>query len=121
MDAEPLGNKYMSLVQIDASSPLGTISQLDLTTEVGVDVAAGSSRTRIQLRNWTTNSWTTIEQYNQGTSDTVKSYVDIANPNDYVRPSNNRIRIRIRNTMRSSHAPDGFVARIDHVQVDVTE
>ena len=71
---------------------------------VSVDVAANSSRTRIQLRNWTTNSWDTIDQYSQGTSDTVKSYLDIANPNDYIRDSNNRIRIRVRTAIRKCRA-----------------
>jgi hypothetical protein len=115
------GNQYITVTQIDANSPFTTVSRLDLTTEVGVDVAANSAKTRIQLRNWTTNSWDTLDQYSQGTSDTVQTYQNIANPDDYIRDNNNRIRVRIQTKIRTSYAPNGYVARIDHVEVDVTE
>ena len=115
------GNRYVVMTIVNAVSPSTTVAQLDLTTEIGVDVAANSMKTKVWLRNWTAGGWDIIDNYSQGTSDTERVTLDIPNPNDYIRDNNNRIRVRIQTSARVNHAPDGFVARIDHVQVDVTQ
>ncbi len=46
-------------------------------------------------------------------------YIDIPNPNDYIR-SNRRMKVRIRNQVKIQNAPNGFISRIDHVHLEVT-
>ncbi len=72
------------------------------------------------MRNWATNKWDVIDNYVQPASDTENVYLDIKNPNDYIRPNNNRILIQILTKVKVNQLPGGFTTNIDHVQIDLT-
>ena len=106
---------------VQATSPFSTVQRLDLTTEVGVNQTLKTLETKILLRNWSTFGSDVIDTYAQSAADTQIVYMEIPNPNDYIRASDGRIEVRIVTTIKRQNAPNGYVARIDHVQVDVLE
>ncbi len=114
IDADRQGANYRTELETTLTSPFTTVSQLDVSTEVAVDVSGID--TTISIFNYSSNSWDTLETYSQPTSDTVKSYPNIANPNDYVNGANGEVIVRI--FTKRKHVD--HLTSIDHVEVLVT-
>ena len=113
------GTKFITKTIINAQSPEATVAQLDLTIETGIDTSG--VKVKVRLRNWDTNRWDQIDSFVQPQSDTENIYLSIPNPNAYIRNNNSRkIRVLLQSTVKVVNAPDGYVFRIDHVQLDIT-
>ncbi len=113
------GTRFITKTIINAQSPEATVAQLDLTIETGIDTSG--VKVKVRLRNWDTNRWDQIDSFVQPQSDTEKIYLSIPNPNAYIRNNNSRkIRVMLQTTVKVVNAPDGYVFRIDHVQLDIT-
>ena len=111
--------RFITKTIVSAKSPEATVAQLDLTIETGIDTSG--VRLKVRLRNWDTNHWDQIDSFVQPQSDTENIYLSIPNPNAYIKNNNSRrIRVLLQTTVKVVNAPDGYVFRIDHVQVDVT-
>ncbi len=113
------GTRFITKINVNAKSPHATVAQLDLTIETGIDTSG--VKLKVRLRNWDTNRWDQIDSSVLPQSDTEKIYLSIPNPNAYIKNNNSRkVRVRLQTTVKVVNAPDGYVFRIDHVQVDVT-
>lgn len=117
IDAAQQGNKYKAESIVTATSPLTSVSQLDLTIEVGVD--ANNVKITVYLFNFNNNKWSRIDSYAQPQGDTERAYLDLANPNRYVNSTSGEIRVKILTQATANQTPGGYIARIDHVQVDL--
>ncbi len=113
-----LGTAYVSRTLVRAKSPATTVSRLDLTLETGVD--AELVTTRVFLRNFDTGDWDLLDGFTQSESDSQALILDVPNPNAYVRDDHGQIGVQIETRANAAQVPDGYVFRIDHVQLAVT-
>ncbi|MHC4992814.1 MAG: M12 family metallo-peptidase [Planctomycetota bacterium] len=104
--------QYRTQARVTAISPVTTISQLNVTAEVGVNVTG--VRTVISLRNFALGGWDRLESYVQPDTDLQRLYINIPSPNDYV-SGTGRVKVRILTRKKSG----SYVARIDQVEVVV--
>jgi hypothetical protein len=87
------GTKHRAQAIVRPRSPITNVSRLDFSVELRGSV--GGSTTRIYLRNWSNNTWTQFEAFSTPTTDTTKTYLNVANPNNYIHPTNRQIYVRV--------------------------
>ena len=109
----PNGAKWVQMA-VSAASPDFDVSRLGLRTITRVNMPGVTAR--VWLRNWDTSRWDLIATFSQPTTETLKNWPDIPNPNAYVRDSDGRMQMRL----RFSNVTDHFESWIDLVQFDVT-
>ncbi len=109
---------YLSNTLIRATSPATTVSRLDLTVETGVDAAP--VLTRVLLRNFDTGDWDLLDGFRQSEADSETMILDVPNPNAYVHDTHGQIAVRIETRANEAQVPDGYVFRIDQVELTVT-
>jgi len=112
IQAVQAGAPFVTDFNIVASSPSTTVSSLSVTLESGAtrNVAAG-----LLIFNYDTSTWTSLGGFTEMTSDTVKSFPNLANPNAFVRDSDGEIRLRYQ-----SRTGSAYTVRLDLVRIDVT-
>lgn len=96
---------------------LSSVSRLDVEVEVATSIACD---TRVHIRQFPDNGlnreWVKLEPtFPTDPNDTISGYLDVANPNLYVKDSNGRIHIRVFST--KANTPTGFTQYVDHVEV----
>ena len=111
-----VNNQQRSLYQIRLQSPTTTVQEMNVLVELSF-TGQPNTKTRLQIRDWVQGGWDTLELFNTPTTDTVKVYLDIPNPNNYIRATNRDVRVRLLNTRGNTTTP--FTVRIDHVEVSV--
>jgi hypothetical protein len=107
------GAKWVQIT-VTATSPHLDISRLDLAAVTRSTMPGVTAR--VWLRNWNTNRWDLIEAFSQPTTDTLRSWQNIASPDAYVRDSDGRMQARI----RMSKVTDHFESWFDLVRFEVT-
>jgi V8-like Glu-specific endopeptidase len=110
------GSRFNSITLVEATSPSTNITQLDVSVESSVTGSTGSKLVRIF--NFDTNAWVTLGATSLTTTDTVQSFVNIANPNAFVRDSDGRVQLRF--MTGSNFGQPQYTNRIDHVAITVT-
>ena len=113
-----LGTAYISRTLVRAKSPATTVSRLDLTLETGVD--AELVTTRVFLLNFDTGDWDLLDGFTQSEADSEAMILDVPNPNAYVRDDHGQIAVQIETRANAAQVPDGYIFRIDHVELAVT-
>ncbi len=114
IDAQKQGNKYRAELRTFCTSPYASISQMDVTTEVGAN--ASGITTTISLRNYSTNKWDVIDSYGQPQGDTIRVNANVANPGSYVNAADGEVTVRIE-TLKNG---GDYIIEVDHVEVIVT-
>jgi len=89
---------------------------LFLTVEGRLNNPGGTGRLR--LRNWTTNTFQTVHNYNLGTSDATTAK-QVSDPAPYIRASDGRIDLSIRQSMIATFSITGFRSLTDYVRIGV--
>lgn len=80
-------------VQFVGNSPLGAPSQLKLTFDGGVSNTPVQQV--LQLFNYQSNSWETVDTRNATTSDQTATITIASNPGRFIRPGNNEVKARV--------------------------
>lgn len=88
-----------------------SVSRLDVKVEMHLNTVGVPAK--IEIRDWAAGGWLLLQNIDVPTADTVYSFENIANPNNYVR-SNGNISIRIRPSDRNVA---GFTLSVDQVEV----
>lgn len=118
MIIDPLqGNNYAVNLVVKLTSPINNVSQLDLTFETSA--INPNVRTKIYVRNVNTNTWVLLDSFIQPQTDTVKTYLSIPNPNNYIKATNREIQVRIQMTRKLTAGT--FITLIDNVQATVRD
>jgi hypothetical protein len=115
----PQGTRQTALSEITATSPLSTVSVLDVKVQVAAQTT-GPVFLGIQLFNYDTGQFRSVDFSVVPTSGgtVVRDINDIDNPNAYIDPSGN-MRIRVYETARVSEVPAGLTKLIDFVEVSI--
>jgi hypothetical protein len=112
------GPRHNVLTEITLQSPFNTVSELNLTVEIGPANATPVFH-GVSILNFDTGMYES-ESFGvtSTSSDTTESFPGIANPNAYVNASG-EIKIRVLQTARSAQVPGGFLTEIDQVAASV--
>jgi hypothetical protein len=89
-------------------------TEIDLTVEGRVNQPGGACRLR--LRNWANNFFNDVHQYPIGTTEAVEQVIGIAATN-YIRQTDGRIELAIRQSMLTTFTVQGFDSFTDWVEV----
>ncbi|MBC8231591.1 hypothetical protein H8E77_18735 [bacterium] len=108
---------YSMNMLVIAISPETVISKLDMTLELAAD--SENVLAAIRLRNFDTDKWDTLEIFNLNQSDTQKVFLDIPNPNTYIRDIGGHILVQIVSWAKAQQIPDGYTVRLDLVRLEV--
>ena len=106
----------VSDLQVGAVTTVGSPGTIDLTIEGRLNNPNGT--TKVRLRNWNTNALNEVDQFTLGTTEIVHNVSDIPAA-DYVRSSDGRVELSIRQIVVATFSLSGFQTRIDQVVVDV--
>lgn len=115
--SEPGSVFHVAETTVRAVSSVLSPTQLVIRTETRA--TESHVQTRIALRNVSTGRWDTVDTFWQPMVDAVRVIDSIANPQDYVRPSDGLIRVRIQMIRALERGP--FQKWIDQVKVSVAE
>jgi hypothetical protein len=112
------GPRNNTVTEVMAQSPLTSVSDLELTVEVGASNGNPVFQT-ISLFNYDTSSYDILSfSIVSTTQDTVEVFDSVSNPNAYVSLSG-QIAVRVTQTARVAQTPSGFLKRVDHVKIFV--
>ena len=112
------GARNNTLTEVTAQSPANTVSQLNVTVELG-PANASPVFSNVQLFNFDTGMW---DNLNFGTvptvGDTVINVPSVPSPNSYV-DGTGKVKVRVSETARQPQTPSGFLKLVDQVLVTV--
>ena len=111
--SESTGGKYQTQTIINLTSPCPDVSRLDLRVETAA--SRSGATTKVQLYNYNSGGWQTIDSFPQSTSDSVMNYNNLNNPNRFIRDSDGQIRLRL----TSIHNNSNHTFKIDYVRIRV--
>lgn len=113
-----LGSRHNFLMEVSLQSPFTTVSELNLTVEIGPANATPVFH-GVSIFNFDTSAWESkVFATTSTTSDTTDVIAAIANPNAYVSGSG-EVRLRVLQTARVAQVPGGYTALVDQVAATV--
>ena len=104
--------------EVEAESPITTVSTLSFATRVRLNNPGGSGQVRI--RNWDNNNLITFMNYSPTTTEQEFTSGNISNPNRFVRNSDGAIEVRIKHVVVATFSLSGFISFTDEVRFEVT-
>jgi len=112
------GTRHNAIFEVTLQSPLTTVSELNVTVEIGPANATPVFHA-VSIFNHDTGLYENQAfSTTSTTADTVDQFNQIANPNAYVSDSG-QIKIRLVHTARKVQIPDGFLGLFDQVAATV--
>jgi hypothetical protein len=113
-----LGSRHNFLMEASLQSPFTTVSELNLTVEIGPANATPVFH-GVSIFNFDTSAWESkVFATTSTSSDTTDVVAAISNPNAYVSGSG-EVRLRILQTARVAQVPGGYTALVDQVAATV--
>jgi subtilisin family serine protease len=94
----------------------GNPGEFDLEARTRLNSPGGVER--IEIRDWVNGGWVLLEQNSIGTT-WQDSSIEIANAEDFIRPSDGRIIVRITHSVLASFGSDSFRSYIDLAEIDM--
>lgn len=101
---------------IGAETDIDPAAVIDLSIESRINHPVGTAT--IAIRNWSTNQFEQVGQYDIGTSETVETFNDI-DATDSVRDADGRIEVSVKHVVIATFTASGFDSFFDHVELTV--
>ncbi len=107
-------------LRINATAPpLNAANTIDLIIESHLNHAGGT--TRVQLRDWTAGNFETVHTYSPLTIDDTEFIENVPNASDYIRASDRRMQLALRQSVIITFTVSGFDSFTDFVSIEVEE
>jgi hypothetical protein len=119
VDSVPQAIRQSTLTEVTATSPLATVSVLDVKVQVAAQTTSPVFL-GIQLFDFDAATFRSIDfsVIPTGGGSWVRDVNDVDNPNAYI-DANGNMRIRIYEVARTSDVPSGFTKLVDFVEIGV--
>lgn len=114
MASSPSGNRNYTELEVTLNASVASVS--DLTVSVETACTNNRARTAIEIFDLDANGWFRLQRYSESTSDRIRDYDGLTDPQRFVDPATGDVLIRIATEGRGQ----GFSTGVDLVAVTVT-